>query len=153
MWVVTQYLLNLILSTLTKHAVAGPFSGALDGAYVGLFITPTQPMLPTQGISSITEATYDGYARLPLTWYPPYLDPAQVPTIESAGAHFVPTGSVVANQITGVFVSDAVVAGNLLMSCFLPMPGRQMAGVLNAMTVAALFQFGVANYGGPTIID
>lgn len=67
MIVLNNVLLKLILSNEKAHAVAGPFSGALDGLKAFLFTNVISPD-PSNLWSDMTEPTYPGYAQQAITW-------------------------------------------------------------------------------------
>lgn len=153
MYVPTNFFLQKLLAQLVDHAVAGPFSGVLDGTYVGLGQQPTGTLSPSQGLSGITEANYDGYARLPLTWRGPYQTYPGSGSLQADNVFFQATGSVVGNQITSMFVADALTGGNLLFSEILPGGLIPMTGPTSAFGMAVLFQLAIgANYGDVVII-
>jgi hypothetical protein len=151
-YVPTNFFLQKLLTQLIDHAVAGPYSGLLDGTYLGLGQQPTGTLNPTQGLSAITEATYDGYARLPLTWHGPYQPQIGQATLQADGSFFAPTGSVVTNQITSMFVADALAAGNLLFSEVLPGGVIPMIGVTSGFGLAVLFQLAFGNNYGDVVV-
>lgn len=140
MYVPTNFFLQKLLSQLVDHAVAGPFSGVLDGTFIGLGQQPTGQLNPDAGLSAITEANYDGYARLPLTWRGPYRVISGSAKLQADNVFFQATGAVVANQITSMFVADALTAGNLLFSEVLPGGIIPMTGPTSAFGLAVLFQ-------------
>lgn len=152
MFVPTTFFLQKLLAQLIDHAVAGPFSGVLDGTYVGLGQTPTGTLQPNQGMSAITEANYDGYARVPVTWKGPYVNPSGSSTIQSDGSYFVPTDSTVQNTITSMFVADALTAGNLLLSMVLPNGPIFMTGPQTAFSLSLLFQLQATNNFGTALV-
>ena len=65
-YVPTNFFLNKLLAQTILHAQAGPYSGVLDGMFLGLGQIPTQTLSPSQGLTSITEANYTGYAGQPV---------------------------------------------------------------------------------------
>lgn len=152
MYVPANFFLQKLLTQLIDHAIAGPYSGILDGTYVGLGQQPTGTLTPDQGLSAITEADYDGYARLPLTWNGPYQVLSGSGTLQADGSFFKPTGSVVQNQITSMFVADAITAGNLLFSELLPGGTIPMIGVTSGFGLAVIFQLAFGNNYGDVIV-
>jgi hypothetical protein len=150
-YVPSIFFLDKVLSQLLDHAIAGPFSGVLDGCFVGLGQFPTPTLGPNNVIADITEANYDGYARLPLTWRGPYLNPLGQPSIQADGNYFVPT---VSNQIVMMFIADALTAGNLLLST--PLPGGPvfLSNPTTAFALSQVFQLLTGNnYGTPIVIQ
>ncbi len=153
MYVPTNFFLQKLLAQLIDHAVAGPYSGLLDGTYVGLGQQPTGTLTPNQGLSAITEANYDGYARLPLTWRGPYQTLSGSATLQADNVFFQATDTTVPNQITTMFVADALTAGNLLFSEVLPGGIIPMIAPTSAFGMAVLFQLALGtNYGDVIII-
>lgn len=79
----------------------------LDGGKLGLF-TNTPSITPTTVLADLTEATFDGYARVTLTtWGAAFLDPNgnYADSVAPTGT-FTLTGTTVLETITGVFVLD-----------------------------------------------
>jgi hypothetical protein len=152
-YVPSNFFLEKLLAQCIDHAVAGPFSGVLDGLYLGLGQIPTGTLSPSDGVSAITEATYDGYARLPITWKGPYTDGAGQQAIQSGAEYFTPTGSTTANTITTMFLADALTAGNLILSEVLPGGPYFLSGPTTALGMAVVFQLPQgSNYGDVVII-
>lgn len=154
MYVMSYFLLAKMLAQLIDHAIAGPFSGVLDGCFVGLAKSPTGQLNPSQGLSAITEANYSGYARLPLTWHGPYQSPTGNESIQADGNYFVPTDALVSNQITGMFVADALTAGNLLLSQQLPGGPVFLSNPTTAFSLSLIFQLqSLSNFGSVLVIQ
>lgn len=154
MYVASTFFLEKLLAQLVDHAVVGPFSGVLDGTFCGLGQTPTGTLTPSQGLSAIKEADYDGYNRLPIVWKGPYLDVAGNSKLQADGLFFTPTDAVKPNQITSVFIADAVTAGNLLISTILPNGPIWLNGPQNAFALSLLFQLlATGNYGDVIVIS
>lgn len=153
MYVPTNFFLNKLLSQCIDHAVAGPFSGVLDGLFLGLGQFPTGTLTPDQGLSAITEASYTGYARQAVTWHGPYIDGRGNIAIQSAADFFVPTDSVVTNTITSMFLADALTAGNLILSEVLPGGNIILNGPTTAFGLSVIFQLPVGtDYGDVVVI-
>lgn len=154
MYVPSRFLLNKLMTQLIDHAVAGPFSGVLDGIFMGLYIAPTPGLTPQSTMNNITEATYTGYARQAVVWHAPYIDPANAESIQAASLIWQPTDGVTPNQITGIFVADANAAGNLLLSSRLPGTGIPLGDATMAFGAALLFQLSyTGDYGDVQIIQ
>jgi hypothetical protein len=152
-YVPTNFFLEKLLAQMIDHAVAGPFSGVLDGLFLGLGQIPTGTLNPNQGISSITEATFDGYARLAVTWSGPYTDGMGQQAIQSHSIYFTPTGSTTPNTITSMFLADALTAGNLILSEVLPGGNIILNGPTTAFGMSVVFQLpNGSNYGDVVII-
>lgn len=148
MYVPTTAFIIKVLAALIDHAIAGPYSGPLDGLYLGLSKNPTPTLNPSQGLASITEANYDGYARQAVVWHGPHSLGTYDQAIISGSLNFVPTGSVVGNQIVGMFLADALTAGNLLLSELLPNGPVFLNTPDNLLALAVNFQLLTAtNFG------
>lgn len=153
MFIPSQYFLNKLLAQLADHAVAGPFSGILDGVYLGLNIGTTM-LRPPNTMADITEAGYTGYVRQLIVWHPPYVEGVAVATMQSAGLYFQPSDGVTPQTVTGIFLADASTAGNLLLSEPLAGGSINMFSAQNAFSVALRFQLDPADdYGGGTVIS
>lgn len=154
MYTPTTFFITKMLAQLIDHAIAGPFNGVLDGAFLGLGQFPTQSLNPKQDLSAITEATYAGYARQPVVWHGPYAKGNYDQAIQSAALFFTPTGSGVSNQITSLFLADAITAGNLLLSE--PLPGGPifLNNPDNTFSLSLVFQMLTGtNYGDAVVIQ
>jgi hypothetical protein len=153
-YVPTTFFLEKLLAQLIDHAVSGPYSGVLDGLYLGLGQTPTGTLNPSQGVSAITEATYDGYARQAITWHGPYTDALGAQAVQSAALYFTPTDATIHNSITSMFLADAITAGNLILSEIMPGGPIGMSGPANAFSIAVVFQMASGNdYGDVVVIQ
>ncbi len=153
MLVAQQALLTKILAQLIEHAVAGPYSGALDGVFIGLSKPPTGTLTSNSPFTAITEANYDGYARQPIVWRAPYVEIGGAISLQSAQTYWTPTDTLIQNTINGMFVADALTAGNLLASEIFAVP-QPLAGPQNAFSLALIFALGANNnYGGSVIIN
>jgi hypothetical protein len=146
-------MLEKILNQSADHAVAGPFSGCLDGVYVGLSVAPTTAQNPNGVLANIHEATYTGYARQLLVWHPAYIEPAGSVAIQSASLYWTPTDAVVPNIITGLFLADAITVGNLLGAEQFDV-GQNLGGPSNAFSSTVLVQLlTTLGYGFSTITN
>lgn len=153
MYVPTTFFLNKLLAQLIDHAIAGPYSGVLDGLYLGLAQFPSSTLNPAQGLSALTEATYTGYARQAITWRGPYTRGVDTQTIQSDALYFTPTDAITPNQITMMFLADALTDGNLILSEVLPGGPIFLNGPENAFGISAVFEIPTdANYGDAVII-
>lgn len=151
MYVVSTYLLNLLLTEMI--AASGTVIGALHGAFLGLAQFPSTTLNPSQGLSALTEADYNGYARQALTWSGPYTDASGQKAVQSNALYFAPTDALKPNQITMMFVASAVTAGNLLYSEVLPGGPIFLNDATNAFGISSVFQLpNGANYGDSVII-
>lgn len=151
MWQVTYLFLFRAITDLVE-AVASGYLGVLDTAYMGLYQPPTQPIGPFSTMAQITEATYSGYARQKVTWFNPIQSSSGVEAVYGPNLWFQPTDTLTPNQITGVFLADAIYGGSLLMAAALATPGVQFAGPTNGLSVKPAFQLpAIQIYGGPEV--
>lgn len=151
---VTEFFLNLVMAALTDHTASGSFNGPLESVYMGLYIAPTGGLSKSSTIANITEATYAGYARQAVTWYPPVVDAAGPETLNGQSLNFTPTGSTTPNTITGLFLADALTAGDLLAYMALPGIGVALSGPTQSLVAIPQFQLPFTPiYGMPTIIQ
>lgn len=149
MWTLTYPLLAAIMAAITEHASSGPFNGPLEAVYLGLYIAPTTTIHPNSLLSAITEATYDGYARQEIVWFPTYQDNAGPQALEGQSLYFSPTDATVGNVITGLFLATAETGGVLLAAQALGGIGYPLNGPTSALVVVPAFQLDpTANYGG-----
>jgi hypothetical protein len=152
-YVPTNFFLEKLLAQLIDHAIAGPFSGVLDGTFVGLAQFPSTTLNPSDGLSALTQATYSGYARQPIVWHGPYTDGAGQQAIQSGNLYFQPTDALTPNQITMMFVADALTGGNLLFSEVLPGGPIFLTDATTAFGLSVVFQLPAnANFGDAVII-
>jgi hypothetical protein len=153
MWVLSFYFMNAMAQDLIEHLASVAYNGILEAVWLGLYTAPTSPPTPATLMSGITEATFDGYARVPLVWRPPYLDQLGPQNIVSSGAFFQPTDNLNPNTITGCFIADALIGGHLLMSSPLS-PPIALVDAQHAAAISAKFQLAFTNnYGGPVVND
>ncbi len=153
MLIATNVLLQKLLQDAIDHALAGPYSGGLDGVFVGLSIAPTTGQSPDSTMADITEANYDGYARQAVVWHPPYVEQGGANAVQSASLYWTPTDSTKPNTIVGMFLADANVAGNLLASEFFTAP-QALAGPQSAFSLSLIFALAAnTGFGGSTIIN
>ncbi len=109
-----------VLANMLADTVLGG-NGTLVGCYLGLF-TAWPGYSFTRVLADLTAANYTGYARQLLVFGTQGTDPDERPEVESASLLFSPTDGVTPNTIIGVFLADAVAAGNLLGVGLLPAP-------------------------------
>jgi hypothetical protein len=139
MWVPTQRLLQLAAAGLINHTASGNYDGPLRGAYLGLCIAPTPAFTELSTISSLTEATYTSYARQAIVWGTTYESAQDLQVIPAGSLVFQPSDAVTPNVITGVFMADAVSAGNLLCGLLFPGGGYPLPNAQSALEIAARF--------------
>lgn len=152
MWQVTAAFLAQILADMVGSGMS-PSGGVLSSAWLGLYVAPTTPITSRSTLVNIIEATYDGYARQEVVWYPPYTDVSGPQTLTGHTLEYAPTDSTVPNVITGLFLASAITGGTLWAGQAQGTPGYplQMAG--QAMVLVPQFQLGYQLvYGGAQII-
>lgn len=95
-----------MLQALIDHALAGPFSGPLDGLLLGLATDPAPTVDQDKVLADYTEATFSGYARSAgLTWGTIGFDPAGACYVEiAAGVSFQMTALTVGAQTATVLL-------------------------------------------------
>jgi len=147
-WVATYAMLAGVFNDILGYDPSSGMRGILNGVYMALFQVGSPAPSPSSTVSSQTEATYDGYARQAVTWFPTDISPLGPQEVVSANLQFRPTDSSVANTITQVGIVSALSAGTLLLLAQLATPVALNA-TTTMLTAAAVFQmsFG-ANYGG-----
>lgn len=117
---------------LVAYADLTALAGLLTGALVELFqndVTPTRATL----IGSYTVATYTGYANEAITWLAPSISDDGVAEIVGTVAEFRPTGSGVANNIYGAYVTTS--GGALIGAVRFDNAPVPMAGVNDSILV------------------
>ena len=153
MWTVTKLFMLRLAQDLIQ-AAAGPLPGPLNNVWMGLYQSPTVPINPDSTLVNITEATYDGYSRQKVVWFPPWVSVGGPEILAAQDLWYSPTDALVANVITGVFLADAFYGGNLLMAAVLPVPGRVLGSPSDAMKVQAQFQLPFLQiYGKPDTLE
>jgi hypothetical protein len=116
-------------------AMAALVSGILGGMAppkVHLAAAPFTPS-PTLDLTTLTEATYDGYAAKAITgWGAAHVDQyGQVLVIPSIAIEFTPTGSMISNTIYGYWIPDT--DGNMIC-CDVFNPGIILDGVQTTLS-------------------
>ncbi len=152
MWIFTQYLVGLILAAMQQGTGSSSFFGPLYGCYVGLLIDPTPNLTPTTALADVTEASYGGYARQLVTWYPPYISTTGPYTLDGNSQLYQPSDSVTPQNITGFMLTTALMGGKYLAG-FLSNP---VTYPMTSPLSAILFDPSVSLpftliYGGPYI--
>lgn len=152
MWSVTQAFMVRWLQWLASLGTSSPAHGPLYALYVGLYQSTSPPVTWTSIMSSVIEASYDGYARQEVVWYPVYQSSGGPVVLEGGSLFFSPTDSAVSQTITGIFLADAPTGGTLLAGLPLAAPGKVLATPLDAMKVLPNFMLGQGPvYGGAYI--
>lgn len=153
-WVVTAYLLNLVMLGLKQHTASGNYDGPLRAAYLGLVKTGSPPWSKTSTIGGIVEADYSGYARQLVVWFPPYIDTQGADALVGASLLYQPTDALAPNQITGGFLADAATAGNLLCGAMLPSPGVGLPDATTGVSFVPRFSLAFnGDFGGLVVGD
>jgi hypothetical protein len=139
-------------TVLAAGDVAPDFTTGLGTAYCGLYTTAVA-LTDVTALSQLTEATFPGYARVPITWHTPGLNVASIPTMLGSLAFFAPSGVVNPSQSAyGYFVVDAAAAGNLLYAEALGQPFR-FDGVLNQLELTPRYQLPTDQvYGSANVV-
>lgn len=112
---------SLALANLAALAGSG---GALNGKKLVLFTSAPSPT-PNRVLADFVEATFDGYARVAITWGTPFVPPAGVPKMDSNLATFICTGTTTPETIVawGLITDNTSPTPDVLvMSDFLPEP-------------------------------
>lgn len=151
-WIPTYFFLFTVLDALALKSGSQLYEAVLGNTWLGLYQAPTPVPTPALLMSGITEANYDGYARQPLVWFPPFLDVAGPATLAAQNLHYSPSDAVVPNTITGAFIATAATGGQLYLAAALSVPVA-LPGPSYALNAAAVFQLSfTALYGGPGVI-
>ena len=149
MWVATYAFFFAIMDALTQASVSAFYEAVLGKTYLGLYIAPTPAPTPGLLLSGITEANYDGYARQPLTWFPPFIDAAGPMDASAQNLHFSPSDALVQNTITGCFIATALSGGLLYLAAAFATP-VPLPGPSYALNLAPVFQLSFTSpIGGP----
>lgn len=152
MWTVTIAFLSLVLDQLAANGISVSSAAALQGLYFGLGISPTAAPTPTTQMSDITEATYTGYARQLVSWYPPFIEASGPFLLEGHSLKFTPLDAVTPNVITFAFLADALTGGKYLMGTLLPGGGINLGNELQSAIADPAFSLPFTQvYGGPEI--
>lgn len=109
--------------------------------HVGLYTAIAGPADHNRVLADLTEATYTGYARQPVTSWTDAFDSA-LGLIMMVGdnRHFTPTDAVAPNTILGWFLATAVTGGTLLAIEPLASPAP-LANADNTLTIEPVFGF------------
>lgn len=154
MWTVTIAFLSLVLDQLAANGISVSSAAALQGLYFGLGIAPTPTPTPTTQMSDIVEATYTGYARQAVTWYPPFIEASGPFLLEGHSLKFTPLDAVTPNVITFAFLADALTGGKYLMGTLLPSSGIPLPGPLSSAIADPAFSLPFDQvYGGPELTN
>jgi hypothetical protein len=151
-WSVTQLFLIRILQWLSEPGTGSPQHGPLFPAYIGLYQATSPPVVAGSLMPSIVEASYDGYARQQVSWYPVYQSSGGLVTLEGGSLYFAPTDALISQTMTGIFLCDALVGGNLWAGQPIPAPGKVMSNPLTVIKVLPAVGLGFGpNYGASFI--
>jgi hypothetical protein len=102
-----------VLSDVLQPASQTIVAGTLYEVYLGLFTTWPGFSLTLQR-SQLTEPTFGGYARRRITWGDEGTDKTQRPEVLGGLSQFQPTDSSASSTCIGVFLADALTAGDLI---------------------------------------
>lgn len=100
----TPALLKLLLLNETEHALAGPFSGALDALKVGLSLGALTPGVDIVFATDITLPTYTGYAAQTCTWTAAYLADDGNYAVNGGLHNFIPTDGASPCTVLSVYL-------------------------------------------------
>lgn len=154
MWTVTKALLLSLLNCLTGPAGSGSSLGPFQNVWAGLFLGATPPLTPDTNMSQIVEATYHGYARQLIVWYPPFIEATGPYAIEGHSMIFMPTDAAVPNVIAGVFVASAPVGGTYLMGQLLLPASMPLNDPTQAIVYDPIFSLPFSHiYGGADVTN
>ena len=151
-WTLTTAMVIKMMQWLTACPASAPYFGPLCDVWVGLYQPPTVPITPQSVMAAITEATYDGYARQEVVWFPTFQQQSGPQLIVGVDQFYTPTDSLIANTITGVFLTTAVTGGVLLGAAALGSPGVVLSTPDSALVVEPEFSLPyTTTYGGPVV--
>lgn len=129
--------------------ILGGTGGALDptGIWAGLYQVGST-VSPGMIYTDITEADYDGYARLQLEeWTDAYLSGGK-PTIQGGSISFAPDNDGASNTIGGYFLIDSATDTGNIRGYEPFSPTITMASPLNRVTIEPRLTFDqLANWG------
>lgn len=120
MQIQTKAITRILATSALQHVVAGNYTGALYGAYLGLFTAISPPASPDSVLADLTEATFAGYARQAVTWAAETDSSDGFAQLLGGLLSFTPTDAVTPNTIVGVFLASAITAGTLWSLEMLP---------------------------------
>lgn len=139
-FVTTEYFDNLAALALKASVTSGDFAGPLTGAKVGVFVNDIVPG-KTSIVAELTEGSYDGYAKVALTFGAPKRDENGQIGMDSNLATFRPTSGDVPQTVYGYFITDSG-GTHLLGGAKLESP----ITLVDALTVAeVVVSFNVSN--------
>lgn len=146
-WFVKALLLGLI-----ESVTAGNYSGPLVGTHMFLF-TGNPTLGPDMTLATFTEANFDGYARVALTWDTYLSLPDGSAELLSILASFRSTDGTVENVITGYGVLDATTpTPNVLLAEKLPTPVG-ITGADMGVSIVAQVAYDGTDVGGAAFIE
>ena len=136
--------LNKALSDLLANIVSGNYTGLLGKTYLGLYTAPFPGFSLNLLASGLTEAAFNGYARVAATWSVKGTDPSGRAEVFSQGVLWNPTSAGTASTILGIALYDALTAGNLYGIGILP-TSITLATVTDMATLVARFALPLDN--------
>jgi hypothetical protein len=151
-WIPTYAFLAAVMNDIIGYDPSSGMAGVLRAPYIGLGIAPTPPPSATLLMGGITEATYTGYARQALTWFPTFLDVLGPQTVQSANVQFRASDGVTPNSITTIFIASALTAGTLLLTAAVN-PNVPLVDALHALQASVLFQLPFTGIYGRCLIN
>jgi hypothetical protein len=153
MWVPTYPFLALVMNALARIGLpSGPTVGPLEIVYLGLYQNGTPAPNPTRLMTDLVEATYNGYARQEVVWYPTYQNQSGLQELDGVSQFYQPIDNLNPQNITGFFLASALHGGILLAMQPLPGLGIPLRGPLDALPVMPSFALDpAANYGASIV--
>jgi len=153
LWQVTQIFLIRWLQWLSEAGGVSPGIGPLDKVWVALGLAGSPNVGPFTQLSDLTEASYHGYARQQVAWYPVYQSTDGNVTLEGGSLFFAPTDSVLSQTVSLIFLVDALTGGTLLAGAAIPLPGVVMSNPLSVVKVLPNFKLGFAPVYGGVVLE
>lgn len=147
-WVVTYAFLQGVIGDLIGYDPSSGEAGVLKAVYTALFVVGSPAPGNGSTLATQTEATYDGYVRQPIVWFPTDFNPLGQQEIIAANQQFRPTDATVPNTITQIGIVSALTGGSLLLLAALANPVN-LNNPTTMLTVANVFQLSYAGaFGG-----
>lgn len=129
--------LSKVLQDALNPGATGPPGLLKEAPHLALYTVGPAPG-PGVALADYTEATYDGYARLPLVFAPGGSAPDGRAQSMAPSVIFSPTGTVTANSIAGALLVNALTGGILLGVLKFPSP-RSLSGPTDDLQIQIRF--------------
>jgi len=124
--------------------IASFFLASPDQAVLHLYQNDINPDANSV-VGSFTEATFTGYAAIPLTMSAVALNDSNIPVSQSNLCHFQPSGTAVTNTIYGLYITDE--PGTTLLVAQRFNTPQVMSSVFNAINGVWRISEPLSNYG------